>query len=241
MDGMAVKASDSKFITTRGTIVEAAPLREQVADILRKMILKGELPGGHLVNERQLSAMLNVSTTPIKESLRILQTEGLVYTVTRKGTFVAEHPRKNAAQNVFARSALEGVAAYFAAQNATEEDIAEMDHYLSANDIILKRADGISRNTLAKLMLANNNNFHDTVRRLSQDTYLIKLIQNLLTFNKTMNLSLQIDPDEPTRAQRDHRAIFDAISRHSAEEAERLMVSHIRRVANLVFEESDKL
>ena len=46
-------------------IVEAAPIRDQVADILRKRIISGDLANGEKLSERQISAELNISTTPV--------------------------------------------------------------------------------------------------------------------------------------------------------------------------------
>lgn len=76
--------NSSDFVDLSGKLVEVATLREQVADILRTMILKGDFSPGEQLSERQLCQSFNISTTPIKEALRMLQTEGLVYTVPRK-------------------------------------------------------------------------------------------------------------------------------------------------------------
>ena len=54
-------------------IVASRPLREQVADIIRGMILRGELGPGEQLSERAIGQMLQVSTTPVKEALRTLQ------------------------------------------------------------------------------------------------------------------------------------------------------------------------
>ena len=54
-------------------IVEAIPIREQVADIIRKMIVNGELKADQQISEREISQMLMVSTTPVKEAFRVLQ------------------------------------------------------------------------------------------------------------------------------------------------------------------------
>ena len=43
-------------------IVEAAPIRDQVADILRKRIISGDLANGEKLSERQISTELNIST-----------------------------------------------------------------------------------------------------------------------------------------------------------------------------------
>ena len=62
-------------------IVEAAPIRDQVADILRKRIISGDLANGEKLSERQISAELNISTTPVKEAFRLLQAYFLLHSV----------------------------------------------------------------------------------------------------------------------------------------------------------------
>jgi DNA-binding GntR family transcriptional regulator len=101
-------------------IVEAIPIRDQVVEIIREMILNGELKPEQQLSERQLGRELHVSTTPIKEAFRILQSEGLLYSVPRKGSFVSEFSKRNVLQTVYIRGAMEGVAAYFACQNITD-------------------------------------------------------------------------------------------------------------------------
>lgn len=228
--------NESQLTKCEEVIVEAIPLRDQVADIIRKMILRGEIKGGQLLNERQISQQLNVSTTPIKEALRTLQTEGLINTVPRKGSIVAQLPVENALHTIYMRSALEGVAANFAAQNATEENIEKMRACLCRNDELL----GVkgAANQIAK----NNAEFHTILRSLSKSEYLIKLIQNLSSIDYTVRMaSLSIEIGEPLRAQKEHLAILEAVEQHNSDQAERLLVDHIRRVGIFLIENLDKI
>ncbi|WP_159623042.1 GntR family transcriptional regulator [Ruania rhizosphaerae] len=68
--------------------VRPAPaLGQHVVDHLRRLIITGELlPGTHLV-EAQLSDTFDVSRGPIRDALRLLETEGLVES-RRRGVFV---------------------------------------------------------------------------------------------------------------------------------------------------------
>lgn len=120
-------------------IVEAIPIREQVADIIRKMIVNGELKADQQISEREISQMLMVSTTPVKEAFRVLQSEGLLYSIPRKGSYISKLSRKNILQTVFMRGALEGVAAFFAARNATYNEIMIMEeaHMMMGRDSLI--------------------------------------------------------------------------------------------------------
>ena len=92
-------------------------LREVVADKMRRRIIEGTLQPGDRLSERNLSAELGISTTPIKEAFRILQTEGLITSVPRRGSFVSVSYKENVLQLIYMRGALEGTAAYFASMS----------------------------------------------------------------------------------------------------------------------------
>lgn len=63
-------------------------LSEQVADLVRDMILDGRLPPGERINELQLSADIGVSRTPLREALSRLVSEGALRDEPRRGFFV---------------------------------------------------------------------------------------------------------------------------------------------------------
>jgi len=68
----------------------AAPLRQQVLDGLRQAIIDGRLvPGARLI-ERELTEMMGVSRTVIREALRQLESEGLIAIIPNKGPVVRE-------------------------------------------------------------------------------------------------------------------------------------------------------
>lgn len=213
-------------------IIEAIPLRDQIADIIRRMILKNELKGNEPISERYISQMLNVSTTPVKEAFRILQSEGLVYTKPRKGSFVSEVSRDNILQIAFMRSSLEGVAALFAVQNITEEEIGELEEALAVSKELIDR-DG-DKEELSK----SNSHFHAILRNASRNKYLVQLISTMRSIDKTFReVSLSASVEEPGRAHKEHMEILEAVKKRDAKLAEKLMVIHIRRVANFVLEE----
>ena len=99
------------------TIERAVTLREQAANIIRKMIVAGDLKAGNPVSVRQISQRLGVSASPVKEALRILEVEGLVYSLARKGFYVSESSAENMMQISKILASMEGIAAFFAAQN----------------------------------------------------------------------------------------------------------------------------
>ena len=97
--------------------------------------MKNEIVGGMRISEREISEMLNVSTTPVKEAFRMLEREGILISIPRKGTVVAELPKEKLKTITIIRSSLEGTAALFAALYATKDEIKIMED--SLNDALV--------------------------------------------------------------------------------------------------------
>ena len=76
-------------------INEYLPLRDVVFNTLRQAILRGELKPGERLMEIALSQRLGVSRTPVREAIRMLEQEGLVIMIPRKGAQVAEISEKD--------------------------------------------------------------------------------------------------------------------------------------------------
>ena len=219
----------------KNQIVEAIPLREQVANIIRKMIITGELQAGSPISERQISQQLGVSTTPVKEAFRILESEGLLYSVARKGSYISVLSKKNLMQVVFMRSSLEGVAAFFAALNATSEDIEAMEEALAMSGRL------IAKNELNPEVAEYNEQFHMRLRQASGNDYLMSLLRNMRSIDEAVRKVAAVsDEVEPPRAQKEHLAILEAVKKHDSALAEQLMVSHIRRVGEFVLEKGKR-
>ena len=207
-------------------IVEAVPLRDQMTEIIRKMIIRGEHAENEHISERKLSQQYGVSTTPIKEALRILQAEGLVYVKPRSGTFVADMPKDKLIQICYMRASLEGVAAYFAAQQRTQEDLLAMRDRLARVEAILSR--GGERREIQH----HNRRFHRILRESSKNGYLVNLINRMSSFENTIRSLLfenqQMEKEDRIEHER-HLAILRAVEAQDPDLAERLMNEHIRR------------
>ena len=63
-------------------------LYQEVADILRNKIYDYELSPGEWVDEPELALYLKISRTPLRESLKLLEAEGLVQIRPGQGCFV---------------------------------------------------------------------------------------------------------------------------------------------------------
>lgn len=101
-------------------------LPEQIAAQLRRDILRGKLPSGSAIKERDNATEMGVSRTPMREAIRILAKEGLVILRPSRSPLVAKPVYQEIADQVAVLLALEKLSAELACEMATPEEIAEL-------------------------------------------------------------------------------------------------------------------
>lgn len=204
-------------------IVQVSSLRNQAADIIRSRIFKGEMKSGEKLSERHLSVELGISTTPIKEAFRLLQSEGLIVTVPRKGSYVSENVSGGIVQFTFLRSAIEGVAAYFAAKYATKEQIANMQKFLDEANALIKLKD------ISADITSLNESFHEEIRNSAKNLQIMQLGSNMQVIDELLRKRVNLQDLHGIKIRhKEHQDILNLIKKHNSEDAETLMVKHVR-------------
>lgn len=196
-------------------------LRDHVHKALRMAILSGRYAPQERLNERQLAEELGVSTTPLKEALRQLETEGLITTLPRRGVVVL-YSRVWAEEMILARAALESMIAHLAARRIDKPAAAEMAATVASMRVASAAADA---DELVKL----NEIFHEQIHIASQCSYLARLIERQRFYDEGTRRIIHADPEERARALAEHGRIADAIVAGDSEVAERAMRDHVVR------------
>jgi DNA-binding GntR family transcriptional regulator len=99
---------------------------DEAADVIRQLILSGELPSGERLNEVALAQRLGISRSPIREALNALAGEGLINFTPGKGAFVPEFDVDTVRQLGEARRALECEAVRLAVAHVSEAVLDEI-------------------------------------------------------------------------------------------------------------------
>lgn len=94
-------------------------LAERAYEILRHRLIMLDIAPGDPINEAGLSAELDVGRTPIREALKRLESDHLVVSYSRRGTFASNVDLKDLSTISEMREALEPIAARKAARNIT--------------------------------------------------------------------------------------------------------------------------
>ncbi len=103
--------------------IERKSLHEELADILREMIVDCQLTPGDRINEKQLTEHFGVSRTPLREALKVLSKEGLIQLNVNRGAIVAPVTLSDLQEVFPVLAALEGVAGELACENITDAQL----------------------------------------------------------------------------------------------------------------------
>ncbi|MEU8223045.1 GntR family transcriptional regulator [Kribbella sp. NPDC048915] len=160
---MAQPDQDDLPIRTIGA--DHVALREQVLAELRRRIVDGEYQEGERLTETRLAEDFGVSRNPVREALRVVEAEGFVEILPRRGAVVATLD-ETAVRDLFSvRQQLETLAAGLAAERATPEGIARLRDLIEQANTAARAEDF---DQLAEL----NSDFHRAVIELSGNRWL---------------------------------------------------------------------
>ena len=199
-------------------------LADQVFEHLETDILSGKYQKGEILTESKLSLELGVSRTPIREALRRLEQEHLIEEAP-KGVIVVGISDKDLADIFEIRAALEGKAAYLAAQNYTEEQMNVVREALEFQEFYLGKQD-------PDRIKSMDSRFHETIYKMSGSTIfydvLMPLHKKILKYRKAS----VTDSSRAEASVAEHRAIYEAIAAHDGELAARLITEHLNNAYN---------
>src|SRR6202795_624301 len=171
------------------------------------------------LEERQLSQALGVSRTPIREAMTLLEQEGFLRTVPRRGVFIIRKTKKQIIEMIEMWAALESMAARLATINASDEDISALRHMF---DEFLNTAPGDHIEEYSDANIA----FHQAIIGLSGSHLMGKTIENLFIHVRAIRRMTISQKDRAARSIVDHMAIIEALEKRDTERAERLVRQH---------------
>ena len=185
------------------------------------------------LDERQLSQDLGVSRTPIREAMTVLEREGLVQTLPRRGVFVVKKTRKEIVEMIVAWAALESMAARLITLRATDEEIASLRRLFEGFGA--DPSDHLNEYSDANLK------FHQQLIAAGGNGMIAKLTDDLLIHVRAIRQMTIRDEHRAGRSIRDHMAIIEALERRDTERAEALCREHTLHLARHVEEHCDYL
>ena len=199
-----------------------ASFRDLAYAALKRAITKIDIydrPDEVRLDERALSADLGVSRTPIREAMTLLEQEGFVRTLPRRGIYVVRKTKREIVEIITVMAALESMAARLVAQSAPDDDIAELRRLMDAFH------DGTDGERLEEYSDANIA-FHQAIIRMSGCKLLVEMTENLFIHMRAIRKVTIAQDNRAARSIVDHIAIIEALERRDAEAAARLAREH---------------
>ena len=194
-------------------------LADQVFEHLETDILSGKYQKGENLTESKLSLELGVSRTPIREALRRLEQEHLIEEAP-KGMVVVGISDKDLSDIFEIRAALEGKAAFLAAQNHTQDQLNIVREALEFQEFYLGKQD-------ADRIKSMDSRFHETIYKMSGSAIfydvLMPLHKKILKYRKAS----VTDSSRAAASVAEHRAIYEAILARDGDLASRLISEHL--------------
>ena len=194
-------------------------LADQVFEKLENDIIQGVYARGELLTELKLVEQLGVSRTPIREALRRLEQERLIED-TGKGSRVLGITMEDLEDIMNIRQRIEGLAAYYATVNLTEDGLKELTHIVDLQEFYFSKQD---KEHLRQV----DDAFHDMICELSKRSVISDTLVPLMRKTRRYRRVAIDNWERTTNTMHEHKAIFQAIASGDAKLAEELTTKHI--------------
>jgi DNA-binding GntR family transcriptional regulator len=207
-------------------------------DQIRRNIVEGRYRPGQRLIEQRIAEELELSRTPVREALRMLQSEGLVRVEPNRGAAVRRLTVDDIADLYDFRARLEGYAAELASQRATAD---QLDRIRAATDGFDDATSG--RRTIERVHEAArwNNELHGTLVAAAAHERLQLTLARTVDHPLVFQALRKYDDDEMARSRLFHHLIVEAVGAGEPARAGRLMSEHVLQGRDVLLSAVDRL
>jgi DNA-binding GntR family transcriptional regulator len=197
---------------------------EKVIAYIRKRIINGDFLPGSKIEPKKIADACKSSLIPVREALRVLQTDGLVTVFHYKGTWVARMSLADLRDLYSVRIQLESESVRMA-QDVGSMVIAKLRDILHRTELATKVQ---NKESLFRL----NKEFHYEIYQHCRSPWRLRLIDTLWDHaERYQRLSIYYRDDA---AAAEHLAIVDALERGDLDAAGRAMAQHLESTVDLL-------
>lgn len=211
-------------------------LRRLACDAIKRAITDMDIYGhaGEIwLDERQLSADLGVSRTPVREALGFLEQEGFIRSVPRRGAYVVRKTKREIVEMITVWAAVESMAARLAAERANAEELQKLRDLVSA----FKNDPSTHVSEYSQVNMA----FHQAIIRAGGCALMADLTASIFIHMRAVRAVTMKQDNRAARSVLEHMNIVDALERRDADLAERLVREHTLGLAAHVEKHGDAI
>jgi DNA-binding GntR family transcriptional regulator len=189
----------------------------QAAEFLRERIISGELVRGQKLKQAELAKMLNLSITPVREALKLLEAEGYVTGSSHRGAEVAQLDVEQVDELYELRCLLENRLTLEAAKRVTPQAL------VTLNKINAEMLSALKKSDLAGVRSANFR-FHFHFYELAEQPQTLHFVR-ILWAKYPFDL-LAVMPNRQGEVIKEHQAFLDALASGNTKAAVKTMQAH---------------
>ena len=208
---------------------EKTTVGEYVYDVLKMNIVRMKLEPGNRISENEISELLGVSRTPVREAFIKLSREGLLYVLPQRGTYVAKIDLDQVEEARFMREVLESAVLKLVTKGISDEYLDRLDANLEEQRKCLMTRD-LSR--YYELDEAFHRIIFESVNKLR--TWIV-IDQVNTQYKRVRILSYSFDNMINSLIDQ-HAQLAEAIRQKNDEKAQLVIGNHIRK---LIHEQAD--
>ncbi len=206
--------------------IEREPITQKVYEHIKRSILSGAVAPGTRLLEAEIAEQMGVSRSPVRETFRLLEADGLIETRANQGAFVRQLSSDDVREIYTARSLIEGYIAGLAAAKATVQDVEQLRR-------ALKRVEEAALSEDYEATLDADLDLHRLIWEICGHKVLHGIVTRL-EVQIRMFMAVQAPLfDNLWDSIEDHRAIVDAIAGGDGDRARSSMEQHITEAGML--------
>jgi len=195
-------------------------IKDQVYDKIKKEILSGSISPGSRVLEGRLAKQVNVSRTPVREALHVLEKEGFLESFPRVGYRVRQITWMEAIEINEIRAVLEPLAVKKAIESEDQSYIGELEE-------VLKKTEKAARQNQINSFLQYDAEFDEIIVRASGMKTLVDVWATLRHRLKLYRMGAQDSLETMMRSIKGHWKILECLKVKDKEGVNRAIIEHL--------------
>jgi DNA-binding GntR family transcriptional regulator len=207
-----------------------AGLHHQAAARLREMLVEGRIAPGAKLNERELSEVLQVSRTPLREAIKMLAAEGLVELLPNRGAIALALSEADVLNTFEVMAGLEAMSGELAAQRITEAELAEL------RAMHFEMLAAYTRSDLSAYYRVNAR-IHNAINAAAKNPVLCATYNQVNARLQALRFRSNQDGAKWKRAVKEHEKMIDALSARDAAAMREVLLTHLRNKRDVVIDQ----
>ncbi len=220
--------------TLESSIAEHQPLPDKIANFVREAIIVGKLKPGEKVSEAKLAEELHISRTPIREAIRMLESEGFVSIIPRRGTIVSEFSLEDLYEYFQIKACLEAFAAASVVDLLSDRDLSKLKR-LNEEEMSVIKAGDFSH------YLRIHEDFHQTFLTRTGNRKLALLMQQLGFHIRRLEKIFNDHPEIFITCSETHGNLISAFESRDPKRVREIVEQNILNIAENIRQYEDNL